>query len=277
MNTSEMSREELVDELDMLRDVVEIRGADSIENAALKDIWIAGEPVGILLDSVRKRVDGNSNAISDLANEDVSKGIDPEIRGKFIPLHEMAIDLRDGRMDRIPDQKARRAAELFHRMVLRMCDEPQPGVERSLGRVKITSSSAQQILVEACDDLDSAQPQQVKRAFMEAQRLTKTEDCDCDSIEVCKHGMVQFRSGWNNKLVAAEEQLADYLRGVKDAVESFDEDAVGGRARSDQHESQGDQPPSRTDGQTTDHDRVDDVDESVFDATPARADGGQTE
>lgn len=172
-------------------------------------------------------------------------GFSEAARNKMLPAHRMAVDIRHGHEERIKTDKSKRAAELFRRMMHKVSDggEPQPGVDNSGGTVTIQSKAAGEIILEFDDGLDSAPSATVTRAFRELQRLTKRDDCDCDSIDNCHHGLVMFQAGATNKVVANTARLIDYL-GELDDLQTAEDD--GGDA------DDGDHAPEATADETFD-------------------------
>jgi len=146
-------------------------------------------------------------------------------RDQMFPAHRMAIDIRRGHADRITGKSDARAAELFRRMMHKVSadGEPQPGVDNSGGTVTIDSGAAKDIIAQFDDGLGTVYPDQVKRAFAQLQTLTKREDCDCDSIDACGHGLVIFQPGSTNRVAANTARLIDYLEGLEDVTSDADD------------------------------------------------------
>lgn len=215
MNTDEMSRDELVDELETLRELVELRGADSPDEAGLKDIWIAGIPVGMILDDARTEAKQNSKELSELANGGVSeKG--HEHREHLLPLHKMWLDVRDGVDDSISNASVRRAAVVFHEILMKATGESRAAVSATRERYLVEAADAKQPILEHDETVDSLSSQQVKRAFQQAQILTRG-DCDCDELHECEHGLLVARFGGNsNTLTADREDVLEYVRELDD-------------------------------------------------------------
>lgn len=179
-----------------------------------------------------------------------------EQRDRMFPAHRMAIDIRRGHADRITGKSDARAAELFRRMMHKVSTdgEPQPGVDNSGGTVTIDSGAAKDIIAQFDDGLDTVYPDQVKRAFAQLQTLTKREDCDCDSIDACGHGLVIFQPGSTNRVAANTARLIDYLEGLEDV--STDADDAGDSVEAGADISS------------------DDPFDEIAGATPAHTDGG---
>jgi hypothetical protein len=179
-----------------------------------------------------------------------------EQRDRMFPAHRMAIDIRRGYADRITGKSDARAAELFRRMMHKVSadGEPQPGVDNSGGTVTIDSGAAKDIIAQFDDDLDTVYPDQVKRAFAQLQTLTKHEDCECDSIDACGHGLVIFQPGSTNRVAANTARLISYLEDLDDV--STDADDAGDSVEADADVSS------------------DDPFGEIAGATPAHTDGG---
>lgn len=226
------------------------------------------------LDAYEKRFDRLLTVVlgdEELADDDVVEGAslyelagrgggDDEFtetqRDRMLPAHRMAVDIRHGHADRIDGKSTARAAELFRRMLHKVSDggEPQPGVDNSGGTVTIDSGAAKDMIAQFDDDLESVYPDQVKRAFGQLQALTKEDDCDCDSIDACGHGLVVFQPGSTNRVAANTARLINYL-------EELESDAMAADDAGDSVEANADVPS-------------DDPFEEIADATPAHTDGG---
>lgn len=165
-------------------------------------------------------------SLYDLAHSDGGEDEFTEAqRDRMLPAHRMAIDIRRGHADRITGKTDARAAELFRRMMHKVSadGEPQPGVDNSGGTVTIDSGAAKDIIAQFDDDLDTVYPDQVKRAFAQLQTLTKRDDCDCDSIDACGHGLVIFQPGATNRVAANTARLIDYLEELDDIATDADD------------------------------------------------------
>lgn len=220
-DVDEMDREELAAEVEELRDELEFYSdrLDRLEELVLGEYDLTSaemyaEEDGGMLDRLDALELGE-------ANTDVSGGVSKAARDFALPIHQVWWDIRDGRDDSIDNDSVRRAAILFRELFRRASGEPRSAVNADQGTYKIASPDAKQPLVESeYLDLDLAHPQTVKRAFRAFQRLTKTESCDCDSIDECDHGIViaKFDSG-TNKLVADKAKFDAYCQNVERELE----------------------------------------------------------
>lgn len=242
MNPDEMSREQLVNELEAVRELIELRGADSPDEATLEDIWIAGLPVGMILDNARKQSKKNAKKLSEASNGSVSaKG--HKNREHLNPLHKMWIDVRDGVDDSPSNASVRRAAVVFHEILLKATGNSRAAVSVTPERYLVKATDAKQPILEHDDSVESLSSQQVKRAFEQAQMLTR-DDCDCDELHNCEHGLVVARFEDDpNTLTADREAVLNYLErldqldgasvgGADDSGET-DEDTADARAEAD--------------------------------------------
>jgi len=196
-------------------------------------------------------------SLYELAHSDGSEDeFTEEQRDRMFPAHRMAIDIRRGHADRITGKSDARAAELFRRMMHKVSadGQPQPGVDNSGGTVTVDSGAAKDIIAQFDDGLDTVYPDQVKRAFAQLQTLTKREDCYCDSIDACGHGLVIFQPGSTNRVAANTARLISYLEDLEDVT--TDSDDAG-----DTVEDDADTP-------------TDDPFDEIAGATPAHTDGG---
>jgi len=226
------------------------------------------------LDAYEKRFDRLLTLVlgdEELADEDVVQGASlyelahsdgggdeftEKQRDQMLPAHRMAIDNRRGHADRITGKSDARAAELFRRMMHKVSadGQPQPGVDNSGGTVTVDSGAAKDIIAQFDDGLDTVYPDQVKRAFAQLQALTKREDCDCDSIDACGHGLVIFQAGATNRVAANTARLIAYLEELDEVA--TDADDAGDSVEADADAS------------------TDDPFDEIAGATPAHTDGG---
>jgi len=226
------------------------------------------------LDAYEKRFDRLLTLVlgdEELADDDVVQGASlyelahsdgreeeftEEQRDRMLPAHRMAVDIRRGHSDRITGKSGARAAELFRRMMHKVSTdgEPQPGVDNSGGTVTVDSGAAKDIIAQFDDGLDTVYPDQVKRAFAQLQTLTKREDCDCDSIDACGHGLVVFQPGSTNRVAANTARLIAYLEELDEVA--TDADDAGDSVEADADAS------------------TDDPFDEIAGATPAHTDGG---
>lgn len=147
-----------------------------------------------------------------------SSGLTDDVREELLPAHEMWMDVRVGRADRIPGQSKRRAARLFGRFVRRAAGESNP-VDASGQTYTLSSTDARDILAEAGDMSESGRSMTTKRAMKDVQRLTKTDDCDCSSVEECTHGVVHFdKDNGKNRLYVSKKHFNEVMEDVEAAI-----------------------------------------------------------
>jgi hypothetical protein len=130
--------------------------------------------------------------------------------------------------------------------------------------VTIQSPDAQEMILAFDNSLDRATSETAKRAFRELQTLTKREDCACESIDTCDHGLVVFKPGATNKLVSSTEDLIAYGTRV---------DEFAAERTADDVEEDGGEPAD--DGDRAPEAPADTSDPfgELADAQPTRADG----
>ena len=237
--------EDTVAKLEPLAELLSVMCDTDPEDAEMTEVMVAGESIGFKLQAL----DRETSAISEyLFGEELgpaemegyvsehgrletdtgagSAGPSQAVRERMLPAHEIAVDLRAGR-DRVETLgvQQKRAADLFYRLTQKASDSPntapQPGIENSNGVLKISLPDAQEMIVEFDDTIDNAYSDTAKRAFQALQRLTKREDCDCDSIGDCPHGLVMFQPGATNRAVVNTQRLVEYCEDVEAAVENY--------------------------------------------------------
>jgi hypothetical protein len=73
-----MSRDELVkvvkdlrrqvEQLESLRELIQLRGAETIDDAEIDDVWIAGFPLGMIADNANQRSQSTQSTVQDVNN-----------------------------------------------------------------------------------------------------------------------------------------------------------------------------------------------------------------
>lgn len=249
---------ELEEELDARRDLVELRGVDDPADADVSDIWIAGHPVGKILDNLEGRTNTNTGRIEKLedggADTSVSAAADPDARSELLPVHLMWIDVREGREDNL-DANDRRAARLFRRFLRRGCGEADTGVSVGRGSFVLSSDRAKDIL-EAEDTMPkSGKAKTIQRVYQRAQSHSKRESCDCDSLEGCQHGLfdAEKKNGeW--RLRVDRDAMTEYLHTVEDVLSG---EVSEGTTSDDGVENTSEAPPEQPDEITEQLDALD--------------------
>lgn len=305
--------EETVERLEPLAELLAVKGGTDADEAELADVLVAGEPIGLHLRNRRRETRALSEYLFGEAfgaveighhidafgtvDEDLdvagsgrsAGGPSQAVRDQLLPAHEIAVDLRAGR-ERVKglDEKEKRAADLFYRLTQKASDdpnaEPQPGIENSNGTLKISSPAAQEMIVEFDDEIDNAYSDTAKRAFQALQRLTKREDCDCDSIGDCPHGLVMFQPGSTRRAAVNTARLVNYCEDVEAAVENYTADvstdiADDGAHGSDASEDAVDADPfdALADAEPVRDNLVANVDVSSHDGPALGAEDGHTD
>lgn len=224
---SEMSRDELADEvehlrerLDILEGVIQVPDDKEPEDIAFEDVRIAGVPIARLIGKAEQNATRANNRIDELVDGDTSSAeLSENVREQMLPIHEMWTDVRNGNVERLPNSSARRGARLFGAMIQKASGQTSVGVDATYGVYKITSSSARQILEDADDMTESGKSMTVKRAMKAVQKFSKVKDCDCSSLKSCEHGLVQWHSGSPNTLVSQKDQFNTAMANVEAAIE----------------------------------------------------------
>lgn len=213
---SEMSRDELEDEVEELREDV-----DWLQNRLfrLEDMITGERDLGAVEDQYDSP-GGLIDAVESEANGSVSSaGISDDVRDRMLPIHEMWIDVRQDRLERLPGDNARRAARIFGRFIQKASGEHSVGIDATYGTYSVTSSDAREQLEEADDMTNTGKSMTVKRVFRMVQRLSKVKDCDCNSIDECDHGLIQFNPGTPNTLVSQKDRFNQAMDNVESAIE----------------------------------------------------------
>lgn len=223
----ELSREELEEEVVRLRELEErvealealvgTLGDTSSEDAALKDVTLAGQPAGILIDKNRQRIKELESGVE--GNVRMRLGGD---RDQMLSIHRMYGDLKTGAGHSLNDTQ-KRAARLFGEFVERVVESEANKVDASGQMYTLTSGAAEEILLgkhdtESRNLLDgvkkASRSQVIARAMRDVSRLAKFEDCECEDIDECTHSIVQFRSGRPNVLGAPKQSFEEAMENV---------------------------------------------------------------
>jgi hypothetical protein len=205
---SEMPRSQLEDEVEALREIataIEFRGAEDAAGASLEDIWIAGQPIGKLIHRNRERAD----SAHDRLDNDGSAAPRHD-RERMLPAHKMWLDVRAGDGDTIGDSQ-RRAAILFGQFHDRVVEDETTEADPSGQKLTLSSGQAREVLEDAgeFDSVKEASRSTITARIMrEVQRLTKVDGCECESIDDCGHGVVEFRNGRPHALAASKDRFA---------------------------------------------------------------------
>lgn len=224
---AEMSRDELEDEVDDLRErvdtlesVIQIPDDKDPEEVGLEELTIAGHPIGRIISNVERSAKRANNRIDEVVEGDATSAqLSEDVRDQMLPIHEMWTDVRNGNLERLPNASARRGARLFGAIIQKASGQSSVGVDATYGVYKITSSPARDILEDADDMTDTGKSMTVKRAMKAVQKFSKTDDCDCSSMETCDHGLVEWHSGSPNTLVSQKEQFNTAMENVQTAIE----------------------------------------------------------
>lgn len=244
---SEMSREELIERVEELESLVDIH-AESVEDAALDDIWIAGFPVGRLLEQADRRSRDAHSRLDDLVENGV-EGIDPDVRKKLLPIHRELFKVRDDEPNQVEGNK-RRGVELFRMMLRRAAESDKEvfGVTQSGDRRtdshtwEIDRDAAGHIIDFAYTMPKDGKSKTIRRAMIQAQKLSQRETCDCSDPEKCPHGLLNFSKPDSYVLTAPATEFNRYL----ELVEGWLTDGVQPARDAD---DDGEQPSEATSGE----------------------------
>lgn len=222
LSHQEMSKDQLEDRVSELETHVEtltqtvelliqIKGADSPEDAKLENLWMVGYPIGKIIDEAdyrskvnKKRLEGGQSGSSAASSVD---------RSEFLPVYKMWLDVQDNDHGRLGDTH-RRAARIFGDFIKRA--DPSNGV------YSYSSGQAKQCLEDSGDVTDGGMSKTTTRAMRAVQRLTKRTDEDIP--------VVTFdNSRGTNYLVAKRDRWEAEMKKVQEVLvgEPADDDSVG--------------------------------------------------
>lgn len=198
----------------------------------LKDLWIDDHPIGRLLDQANQR---SKEAKKAAENDSMGPRVDPDTRAAMLPAHRMWADIKLDAKELTKRQ--RRVATILGGIVQRASNKDTSDhdalefqyVGKSNAKYTLSSGDAKKLL-EGADttEKDTFYSAEVARVFRDVQRLTKREECDCDHIESCGHGLVLFdATGGTNRLGVNQGRLHKYLESVTEtAVANSDDDVT---------------------------------------------------
>lgn len=130
----------------MSDDLVEIRGVDDVDDVTLENIWIAGQPIGSIINRIQNDISDNTKRIEMLeADQGGGVAVDTAAREQMVDIHVTLQDRKHGRD--IDSKTAERAAVLFRQFIRKLDpDHDMTGVEHSNGRYKMFSKRAETVL-----------------------------------------------------------------------------------------------------------------------------------
>jgi len=211
----EMSREELVQAVEQLQDdQAEMRRELALIRQCLHSI--ADEEPGELSelrDVLEQQFDEETGTTTN--------------REQMLPAHRMWLDVAAGDGDTIGDSQ-RRAARLFGQFHDRVRKNESNEVDPSGQKYTLSSGKAREVLRDA-DEFegvkDASQSTITARIMRDVQRLTKLEDCDCEEIDECNHGLVEFRPGRPHALATNKKRFQVALQNAygEDGVSTADD------------------------------------------------------
>lgn len=250
---NEYLRGELEQERRARQQLVDTIGDTPADEASFDDVSLAGAPIGRLFNSQKEE---RNTLVSYVLGEDgpstreaisehiESHGTLPEqletgemtvthggltdaVRQRLLPIHEMWIDVREGREDKVPSANVRRGARLFGRFIKKASGEPSVGVDATYNTYSMDSQSARQILAGAGDMTKSGQTVTVKRAMKAVQSMTKRQDCGCDTAEECEHAAVVWNNDGGHTLLANKGEFNALMGDVEAAINGEIGDSPG--------------------------------------------------
>lgn len=214
---TEMSRDELADKI---KDLQQQNSEMKRELALVRRCFSA-----MLDDEAVKSLEELPEMIEEIFSEESGTGINRE---HLLPAHKMWLDTEAGDGNTIGDQH-RRAAILFGQFEQRVVDGERTKVDASGQKFTLSSGQCKDVLSDA-GEFDtikqSGQSTVTARVMREVQRLTKVEDCDCEEIDDCDHGVVEFRPGRPHMLAAGKKRFKAAMHNAVEDLTSADDSSV---------------------------------------------------
>jgi len=237
-------REELHEERETRTQLIDTIGDTDPADATHEDLLLGGAPVGRMVENVRGRIkqlgkyvlghdvgtvredikalmQENGTLPEQLEEGSVAVshgGLTESVRERLLPIHEMWIDVREGREQKVPSANERRAARLFGRFIRKAAGEHSVGVDASYNTYSMDSASAREILTGAGDMTQSGKSMTVKRSMKATQRLSKRSDCDCEDLESCDHGVLVWQNDDGHELAVKKERFNAIMSEVEAAI-----------------------------------------------------------
>ncbi len=237
-------REELHEERETRTQLIDTIGDTDPADATHEDLLLGGAPVGRMVENVRGRIkqlgkyvlghdvgtvredikafmEENGTLPEQLEEGNVAVshgGLTESVRERLLPIHEMWIDVREGREQKVPSANERRAARLFGRFIQKAAGEHSVGVDASYNTYSMDSASAREILTGAGDMTQSGKSMTVKRSMKATQRLSKRSDCGCEDLESCDHGVLVWQNDDGHELAVKKERFNAIMSEVEAAI-----------------------------------------------------------
>lgn len=222
----ELSREELENEVTQLRELegrvdaleslIGTLGGVPPEEAGMVDVKIGGNPLGKLVDQNTRRL---KDLDSQAETEEVQLG---GKRAEMLPVHRMYGDLITD-VDESLNDTQRRAARLFGEFAERVVSDEFNKVDASGQGYSLKSGAAEDILLGKHSEdstnylkgvKKASRSQLIARAMRDVARLSKFDDCPCESIDDCTHSTIKFDSGRPNRLTAPKKEFNQAMAAV---------------------------------------------------------------
>jgi len=211
-------RDDLEERVESLENLVGTVDDSPRKETRLEHVTLAGEPAGNLLSDIDKKLRELREAIEE-DGENAQLGGD---RNQMLPIHRMWGDqiVDAGHSLSVTEE---RAARLFGQFAWRELEDEATEVDASGQRYTLSSGDATEVLLGKHDDdaenllsdvVEASRSQVVARAMRAVARLSKFEECGCETIDGCQHGVVYFRSGRPNTLAAPKQTFREALQAV---------------------------------------------------------------
>lgn len=203
-----------------LAEAIDIKTDGEVAEADMEDIWIAGYPIGKIIQKVDDLSWKNKRRLDDLESDE-GASLSPQNRTNLLPLHRMVVDLNT-ETNNLRDNEER-AAHLFRRFIRQAAGEPGQNVDASGQAYTMNTKQAEDTLHEEdlLDGISQASYSQiVGRAMRAVQAYTKTQECDCETIDLCDHGLVEFRAGKPHSLHVKKRQFHAAMEHAEESIQA---------------------------------------------------------
>ncbi len=191
---------DLEETVEAYEDLVEVRGVESVDEASMKDVWVADQPVGRLVNNADKRSRKAIDRIEELEAGEVDVGdlIDAGAVDSNLSIQTKLAERRAGQLhERGNDKNLYRATyvwEAFHEHAT-----------RDRGRFKVTSKQVQRILEKTEGESFPTDRMTVQRVMKQLAKHTD-RDRDCTDPEADSNLVVYDTRQSSNVLTADRDE-----------------------------------------------------------------------
>lgn len=191
-----------------LAEVIEFKNDGPAADADLSDIWIAGHPIGNIVEKTNIRSRENKQKIQRIANGDeTDAGILEQVDTEALPpIHQLYLTVEAGNADTLSDNQ-RRAAKIWPHY--------RDYADKSYGGLSLTSGKVRDIFERELDDEpDNPHAQTIRRVM--------------ENLETFSNELIQFNRDHNpNRAVADVDDWESLMGQVQDGMgETSADDSV---------------------------------------------------